>query len=236
MKFLNYISEAAEYNNETEDLIKTIVPAIKNNSKLYKLPVIWRGWQAAKSDIFAYAEITGADKRDFIRGMSGLPAAFSQGQGFRDWVGDVVKSLGFNPICCSYDYNAASFFGNPCIVVPESNFKIYQNPSIWDLATKNPSSRDEGGVHITTFKYEDEEVEKVVKGYKEDYTDNKAELLLKCNKYYLINVRRMMWLAKNSKFKKINEIKELKTYNQVIDFIYNYKSYMDFIKKRKPQW
>lgn len=149
------------------------------------------------------------------------------------------KRIGITPICCSYNYDQASFFGNPCVVIPETNFKMYQNPNVNDLKSVDPSSKmtHKDGITMMTKSYdhEDKDVQEVVDGYMEDYSNRNNEILLKCNTYYLLNVRRMLWMCRNNKYNKIKEIKELKTYKQLIDFIYNFNSFLNYVKSRKPR-
>ena len=237
MRLLDYLSEEAKYFADVDNLINIIVPVIKGNSKLYNLPVIWRGWHAVGgSRLYYYAEISGSNDREFMRGMSIIQSELTIAKGFRDWVKDVVKGLEFTPICCTYRHDQAGFFGRPCIVIPESNFKVYQNPTVSDIATANPSRKFTGGIFVTTFNYDDSEVSKIVDGYKEDYADRGNEILLKCDKYYLVNVSQLVFTLKNSKFNKIKDAGTIKTYQQVIDLIYNFRSYLNFLKKRKEKW
>lgn len=231
MRLLDFLTEEIKYVEDYKEAVDSMVTAIRSNTKLFRLPVIWRGWLDKKP--FYYAEISGANQREMIRGMSGLPDNWKGGM--RDWVKDVVKGLGFTPICCSYSYNQASFFGNPCVVVPEKNFKMYQNPDINDIAVKHPGRKEVDKVFITTFDYSNEAVKTVVDGYKEDYTNRDNEILLKCGSYYLINVKRMLWVSRGSKFHKVKDIKELHSYQQVIDLLYNFRGYLNWLKERGPK-
>jgi hypothetical protein len=228
MKLLNYLSEDVKYYNNHEEWVDMIVSLINKDAKLFNLPIIWRGWNAKLQ--FYCAEVSGAGQRQMIRGQLGL-----SGSNMRDWVKEVVKGLGFVPVCCSYSYSQASFFGNPCVVIPESNFKIYQNPDVTDIATTNPGTKQQGKVQVTTYDFSDAALQKILDGYSEDYSDRNGEILLKCSNYYLINVRRIMQIARQSKFNKISDIKDIKSYQQLIDFIFNFRSYLKFIESRRPK-
>ena len=232
MRFHNYLTEEVKYISDTKESIDIITSLMKNNPKLFKLPVIWRGWLT--KTLFYCADVSGADQREMMRGMTGLPDKWKSGT-MRDWVKDVVKGLGFVPVCCSYSYNQASFFGNPCVVIPEAGFKMYQNPEVSDIKVVNPGSTSTNGVHMTTYDYTDEQLQKILDGYKEDYSDNNKEILLKCGSYYLVNASRMLWVTRNSKYNKIKEAKDIHTYQQLLDVVYNFKSYMKWIEERRPK-
>jgi len=236
MRLLTYLSEEIKYTADYKESADAMIAAIKGNSKLIRLPIIWRGW--LDKTPFYHAEVSGASNREMMRGMMGLPDNWKKGT-MRDWVKDVVKGLGFTPICCSYSYDQASFFGNPCVVIPENSFKIYQNPDVSDIKVKNPGTKITQGngftTAITTYDYSDEELQKMIDGYKEDYSNTDNEILLKCDSYYLVNVKRMLWVSRNSKFHKIKDIKEIKTYQQLIDFMYNFKGYLNWVKDRKSK-
>ncbi len=234
MKFLRYTllnEDAKYYGHDDYSWIDDVLKAIKSNAKLYSLPIIWRGWFAKTP--FYCALVSEADKRELLRGMFSIPEPLKP-TGYRDWMSDLIKAMGFMPVCCSYSFNQASFFGNPCVVVPEANFKIFQNPDVNDMKTVNPrAGRKTDKGYLTTYDHTDQDINNIVKGYKEDYTKRNNEILVKCGSYYIVNVNRMLMVAKRSRFNKVQDVKGIATYQEFVDFTYNFRNYLKFLEKKR---
>jgi len=220
MRLKSYIKEmAVEASNNWADASKLYNDAAKNIKKygLWNDPVVWRGF--------------GGFGNQYI-----IKVTTDYG-GFRGQWSEPVKKvislldLDTDPIFVTKTYDQARFFGSARIFIPASDFKVYVNPDVKDIASINPKIVNIGGDREE--RWGGENPEEIAKGYKvtknvfpAEGSKRNQEMIITCKEYYLSYPEQMLQFTKKSKFAKIKTVDDIKRYGDVVILYYDFESYI----------
>ena len=170
-------------------------------------PVLWRGMMGDKGRSLHKINYITGDRNRFMG--SNLGAA------------TIVKELGIDqPVFAFFENSLVEFFGQPCVLVLEKPYKMYQSPEVQDIKSyveRNiyKTTHTGGGTLRTQIgSRSDDEIKQIAKEGAATYKELNGKPLVK-DREVIIDVRNY-WAILNI---------EAKTYADVIENLEKYKEY-----------
>jgi hypothetical protein len=217
ISFKQYITEMA-FTKTDETVTDEVMTSLKD---LGDTPILWRGQTVGRKIGGRLITYSGVIEVTNDRG------AWRGGFSHNEAPSTAVKLLKLKnePIFTTFDKKQSRFFGNPGVVVPIGDFKIYWNPEVHDLATHFLDDDEP-----TTYT-----IQGVVDGYKSSDAITKVhdgEVILDCKSYYWITPNQFYEFAKKSKFNTYKDVDDIKTYADLYQVYKGYMSYLKWYKSR----
>lgn len=205
MRYSNYLNDSiALVSGSFTKKMETFKVAIDNIKKynLLDSSIIWRGFKKKRTGDFIYKII---NDRSGFRGN------------LEPKVQEVIDNLKLSsaPVFTTKEYNNARFFGDARVFIPDGDFISCMNPDVDDILV----SVREGDIN------------KIISGYLRyvniiPSTKNWQELILSCKSYYLVSPQHMLILSSKGKYSTIKNIRDLKSYHDIIKLYNEYISYL----------
>lgn len=217
-----------------DKLIKWLRYSVDVMSKYKTAKVLWRGFDLkvggyVKVPAVNYIALVTNKKQRVWRGSThGLTDPH---EAINAIISGISKST---PVFCTQDYSKAKFFGNPYVVVPIPEFSVASSAEIADIGAL--ASNRSGSGKVTKAEYTDDEIKAFIDSYvisknKIPNTSGYREVILDSKRYGLIDVGQLI-RANRSKFLKIKNVEDIRTYDDVMHVINNTLSYFEWQRKR----
>lgn len=185
---------------------KDFNPIFNAAEALKNQKIVWRGFNSKSSAPILV--IGNASKTSFAGADS------NEGK-----TGDLIKQIGIkNPAFGTTNLETAQFFGPPMVIIPTKNSTHWQNKNVNDAGHLDDSLTDE-------------DIAKLAKGYNQSITSN-SEIIFDTKEYFLVNPIPIIKLTRTDKFAKIKSITDLKTYEDAMNLVLDYKNWKTFNNKK----
>jgi len=245
MRFKDYyLSEDIVYpeRGKLTDSLPLIINDI-NSLDLSNKDIVWRSFSVNRGPWPAVEVIN--DRKE-VDGDVVFRGSFLVGR--NQLAADMVRrKLGIRkPAFATYKLHTFSVFGNPGIMVPIKPFKSFVSPITNDIAIlsdKSPKELNMGDLTTPIKDIENEEeyndvLDKIHQTYKEYNNElppvgGEEEIIFDIQRYWMVLPKQILFLTKRSKYAKIKDLNELKTYNDVITLLKDYMSYSNWLEKRR---
>lgn len=241
--YLNEDLVFPDRENKTEHFLQ--IKRDVDSLDLFNKDIIWRSFNIGKG---AQPTVEVINDRKEVEGDIVFRGSYLVGN--NQLAADIVRKK-FQikkPAFATYEFSTFSVFGNPGVMVPVKPFKAYVSPISHDIAILSDKSPKELNMGDSTTPIKDieneEEYNDVLNKIQSTYKtyDNEVparggdeEIIFDIPKYWMIFPKTILFFTNRSKFAKIRDIKELKTYKDVITMLNDYTSYYNYTKKRREE-